>query len=102
MRFADEVRDPKDLPLPDRRKHKLSKQEIENAVALMDELADDFDPSQLEDRHRKRLLKIIQRKRKGETIRAPPAPETPKAVPDLLEALEQSLKEVRGEKAGAR
>lgn len=103
MRFADEIRDPKDLPLPDRRKHKLSKDEIDNAVALIGELEADFDPSQLEDRHRERLLKIIQRKRKGETIKAPSAPETPKAVPDLLEALEQSLKEVRGrEKAGAR
>jgi DNA end-binding protein Ku len=99
MRFADEARDPKDLPLPDRRKHKLKKQEVDNAVALVEELAADFDPSQLEDRHRKRLLKLIQRKRKGETIKAPASPETPKAVPDLLEALERSLEEVR---AGAR
>src|SRR3954466_8516797 len=99
MRFADEARDPKDLPLPDRRKHKLKKQEVDNAVALVEELAAEFDPSQLEDRHRKRLLKLIQRKRKGETIKAPASPEVPKAVPDLLEALERSLEEVR---AGAR
>src|SRR4051794_11172072 len=99
MRFADEARDPTDLPLPDRRKHKLKKKEVDNAVALVEELAADFDPSQLEDRHRKRLLRIIQRKRKGETIKAPASPEAPKAVPDLLEALERSLEEVR---AGAR
>ena len=99
MRFADEVRDPKDLPLPDRRKHKLSRKEVDNAVALIEELAADFDPGQLEDRHRDRLLKIIRRKRKGESIKAPTSPEAPKAVPDLLEALERSLEEVR---AGAR
>jgi DNA end-binding protein Ku len=99
MRFADEVRDPKDLPLPDRRKHKLSKKEVDHAVALVEELADDFDPDQLKDRHRERLLRIIRRKRKGETIKAPASPEVPKAVPDLLEALERSLEEVR---AGAR
>jgi non-homologous end joining protein Ku len=38
---------------------------------------------------------MIERKRKGETIKAPGEPETPKAVPDLLEALERSLAEVR-------
>jgi DNA end-binding protein Ku len=101
MRFADEIRDPKDLPLPDRRKHKPGEDEIKNAVALIGELSADFDPKHLEDRHRERLLKVIQRKRKGETIKAPAAPETPKAVPNLLEALERSLQEVR-EKAGAR
>src|SRR4051794_24395633 len=82
MRFADEVRDPKDLPLPDKRKHKFSEDEIENAIALIGELEADFDPDQLKDRHRERLLKLIRRKRKGETIKAPKSPEAPKAVPD--------------------
>jgi DNA end-binding protein Ku len=100
MRFADEVRDPKELPLPDRRKHKPKPREVDNAVALIGELSADFDPErQLKDRHRDRLLKVIARKRKGETIKPPEAPETPKAVPDLMEALERSLAEVR---AGAR
>src|SRR5947209_266002 len=103
MRFADEVRDPKDLPLPDGRKHKPSDDEIDNAVALLEELSGGFDPKHLTDRHRDRLLKIIKRKQEGETIKAPAAPETPKAVPNLLEALERSLQDVRGrEKAGSR
>jgi DNA end-binding protein Ku len=103
MRFADEVRDPKELPLPDRRSHRPQPKEVENAVALIDALSADFDPDkQLRDRRRERLLKVIERKRKGETIKAPRAPEAPKAVPDLLEALERSLAEVRGETAAAR
>ena len=101
MRFADEIRDEKDLPLPDRRKHKPGKKELENAVALIGELSADFDPKQLMDRHRDRLLKVIRRKAKGETIKAPAAPETVEAVPDLLEALQRSLADVR-EKAGSR
>jgi len=95
MNFPDEVRNPKDLDLPTK-KHAPSKKELDNAVALVEELSRDFDPKHYKDRHRDRLLKIIERKRKGQTIEAPADPEVPKAVPDLLEALERSLAEVRG------
>jgi DNA end-binding protein Ku len=95
MNFPDEVRKPKDLGLPGK-KDQPSKKEVDNAVALIEELSRDFDPKRYKDRHRQRLLKIIERKRKGQTIEAPAEPEVPKAVPDLLEALERSLAEVRG------
>jgi DNA end-binding protein Ku len=105
MVFADEVRPVKDLPLPTK-KDQPSKKELDNALALVQELSADFDPKKLKDRHRDRLLKIIERKRKGQTIKAPAEPEAPKAVPDLMKALEESLAEVRGKskkaKAGAR
>jgi DNA end-binding protein Ku len=95
MRFADEVRDPKDLDLPKVRRDKGFKEEVSNAVALIEELGTDFDPKKWKDRHRDRLLKVIERKRKGQTIKAPAEPEVPEAVPDLLKALEESLAEVR-------
>jgi DNA end-binding protein Ku len=95
MAFADEIRPLKDLDLPTK-KHKPAKEELDNAVALIEELSTDFDPENYKDCHRERVLKMIERKRKGETIKAPKDPETPKAVPDLLEALERSLAEVRG------
>jgi DNA end-binding protein Ku len=107
MVFADEVRPTKDIPLP-AKKDAPSKDELAGAVALVEELSQDFDPARYEDRHRERLLAIIERKRKGETVQAPAEPEAPKAVPDLLKALEQSLEDVRkrsprrGEHAGAR
>jgi DNA end-binding protein Ku len=94
MAFADEIRPLKDLDLPTK-KHKPAKKELDNAVALIEELSTDFDPENYKDCHRDRVLKMIERKRKGETIKAPKDPETPKAVPDLLEALERSLAEVR-------
>ena len=94
MAFSDEIRPLKDLDLPTK-KHKPAKKELDNAVALIEELSTDFDPDRYKDCHRDRVLKMIERKRKGETIKAPKDPETPKAVPDLLEALERSLAEVR-------
>jgi DNA end-binding protein Ku len=104
MLFADEVRDVKELPLPDRRKkdHKPDKDELASAVALIEELSTDWDPSAHKDRHRRRLLDIIKRKQKGQTIKAPAEPEVPAAVPDLMAALQESLAAAKkGEKATA-
>jgi len=95
MAFPDELRDVKELDLPTTKAHKPKPKELQNAVALIEELSTDYDPKRYKDRHRKRLLDIIKRKGKGETIEAPAQPETPEAVPDLLEALQRSLEEVR-------
>src|SRR3712207_7275700 len=43
------------------------------------------------DRYRKRLLDIVKKKQKGQTIKAPDEPEMPAAVPDLMAALRESL-----------
>ena len=95
MAFPDELRDVKELDLPTQKANKPKPKELQNAVALIEELSRDFDPEHYKDRHRKRLLDIIKRKEKGETIETPSSPETPEAVPDLLEALQRSLEEVR-------
>jgi DNA end-binding protein Ku len=102
MLFADEIRDVNDLPLPDKRKHKPSKEEVREAVALIEELSADWDPSKYKDRHRDRLKRIVKKKQKGETIKAPAEQETPEAVPDLMAALRESLEAAKkGEKATA-
>lgn len=93
MVFADELRPVDDLAPDDAAP---TAQELRNAVALVEELSGDFDPKDFPDRHRERVEQLIARKRKGETVKAPAEPETPKAVPDLLKALEQSLADVRG------
>jgi len=95
MHFADEVRPTDGLNLPGK-KDQPSKAEVDQAVALVEELSCDWDPSRYEDRHRERLLKIIADKRKGKTIKAPSAPEVPAAVPDLMAALRESLEAARG------
>ena len=102
MLYAEEIRDVKDLPLPDRRKHKPAKDELSHAVALVEELSTDWEPEKFKDRHRQRLRKIVKQKQKGETIKAPSEPEVPEAVPDIMEALKASLEAAKkGEKATA-
>ncbi len=91
MRFHDEVRPADDLPLPDAKKDKPAKKELDHAVRLIEQLGTDWDPKRYDDRHNERLEKLIQKKRKGQTIKAPAAPEQPEAVPDLMAALRESL-----------
>jgi DNA end-binding protein Ku len=90
MRFADEVRSADDLDLP-AKKDAPDKQELDQAVKLIEQLSTDWDPSRYDDRHNERLERIIKRKRKGQTIKAPAEPEVPEAVPDLMAALRESL-----------
>jgi DNA end-binding protein Ku len=61
-------------------------------LALIEELTTDFKPSRYKDRHRERLLKVIDQKKKGKTIKPPPErDEEPEPLPDLMKALEASL-----------
>ena len=90
LRFADEIRPADGLNLPGK-KDQPSKDELSHAVSLVEELGTDWDPSRYEDRHRERLLAVVEQKRKGKTIKAPAEPEVPKAVPDLMAALRESL-----------
>ncbi|HEV3000309.1 MAG TPA: Ku protein [Solirubrobacteraceae bacterium] len=99
MHFADEIRPTDGLNLPGK-KEQPSKAEVDHAVALVEELSCDWDPSRYEDRHRERLKRIIRDKRKGKTIKAPAAPEVPAAVPDLMAALRESLEAARGGDSG--
>ncbi|MFL5826508.1 MAG: Ku protein [Thermoleophilaceae bacterium] len=97
MFFHDEIRgrDWLDGAVPDKAKAP-SKDELEGAVSLIEAMSRDFDPNRYEDVHRKRLLELIQRKRKGQEIELPEEPEAPAAVPDLMAALEASLERSRG------
>jgi DNA end-binding protein Ku len=94
MRFHDEVRPVKGIPTPTKR-DKPAKKEVDEAVALVEALACPWDPTRYEDAYEKRLRKIIQRKRKGQTIELPEREDEPSPVPDLMAALEKSLAEVK-------
>jgi DNA end-binding protein Ku len=90
MYFADEIRDGDGI-LPDR-KPAVDKRQLKLAVDLIERMQGSFDHSKYEDRYRDRLMAIIERKRKGETITAPKV--EPRSAPDdLLAALEASLGE---------
>lgn len=90
--WHDEVRPAKDVDSGGA--EKPAKGELEQAVALIEGLSCPFEPERYEDRHRKRLKKVIRDKEKGRTIKAPTKEEEPQAVPDLMAALERSIAEM--------
>ena len=93
MRFHDEVRSPEDVGID--KLPKAKKAEVDGAVTLIKALQKDWDPESYEDEHRKRLLAIIERKRKGQEIEIPDEPAAPAAVPDLMAALEASIQRMK-------
>jgi DNA end-binding protein Ku len=93
MLFHDEVRSPDEVGVDGLPKAK--KAEVDQAITLVKSLQRDFDPAGYEDEHRKRLLAIIEKKKKGQQIEIPEEPEAPKAVPDLMAALEASIQRMK-------
>ena len=91
MLFHDEVRPTTGIEPSKAKKTAPAKKEVDQAVALIDAMTTKFDPARYEDRHRKRLLAIIRDKKKGRKIKAPERQDEPKAAPDLMAALEESL-----------
>lgn len=100
MLFHDEVRERKGIDTG--KAHKPSRSQIDNAVALIEELSVDWDPTRYEDRYRQRLLEVIERKKKGKRIRVPRQDRQPSPTPDLMAVLKRSLEEAKQrEAAGA-
>ena len=86
--FADEIRDSGEVK-PSRAR--VSKDELEMAAALIDRFKGTFDPSKYEDSYTDKLLGVIKRKAKGETVRVEKAPAEEEAAPDLMAALRASI-----------
>ncbi len=96
MRFHDEVRPTKDVPNAAGKSTKPAKKELDAAVALIEELGADWKPDRYEDEYRKRLQRIVNRKRKRQTIDVPDdADAQPDPVPDLMAALQQALEDAK-------
>src|SRR3954469_14092892 len=93
MLFHDEVRRAKDV---DRGGRKPAKAQLDAAKALIEALSVDWDPSRYADCYRERLLDVIERKRKGKRIAAPPAGgDAGGPPPDIMAALKESLERAR-------
>ena len=105
MKFAEDIRDPNDTgAIPGSAASEPSKEQVRDAVALIEEMTDDWNPAAYEDTHRTRLLGLIEQKRKEGTIDLPepePEPKPQKAPADLMAALEESLAKARGSKKPA-
>jgi DNA end-binding protein Ku len=92
MLFHDEVRPAKNVPTGGR---KPRKQQVDQAVALIEELSTDWDPERYTDCYRERLRRVIESKRKRRKIEVPEQEREPAPVPDLMAALQATLDNVR-------
>jgi DNA end-binding protein Ku len=96
MLFADELRDPSEIDaVPSGRAGAPRRAEVDQAVRVIEAMTRDFEPEHYEDHHRARLMKIIQRKRRGGEVEIPDVEPEPEPVPDLMEALKESLARIR-------
>src|SRR5205823_13539061 len=90
--FHDEVRPAKDV---DGGGKKPSKKQLDTAVAIVEGLSTDWDPGRYQDCYRERLKRVIDAKRKRKTIEVPKPEKEPKPAPDLMDALERTLEQLR-------
>jgi DNA end-binding protein Ku len=95
MLFRDEIRPTKPIPTSGK---KPAKKQLDQAIALIDALSTDWDPENYEDCYRERLRRVIEDKRKRRTIEAPKPEREPKPAPDLMDALQRALDNVRAGK----
>lgn len=90
MRFADELVDPSHLSLP--ADSAVRKQELDIAKTLVSNLNAEWDPSKYSDDYRDNLMRIIQGKMKGKTVKLEAREEQRDTkVVDLMERLRASL-----------
>jgi DNA end-binding protein Ku len=102
MRFADEIRSVKEIDTATGKAHRPKPKQLNAATAIIEELTADWEPDRFKDRYRQRLQRVVSRKSKGEEITAPEDSGEVQAPPDLMEALEQSLAELTGERKRGR
>jgi len=93
LRRAGEVLEASRVPAPRGREPEAA--EIRMAEQLVGALAGDFDPSELDDDYRKRVLAFVKAKAKGKTVKVEPFLREPARDADLAAKLEESLAAAR-------
>jgi len=100
MRYAEELVDVGDFSFP---RTEIRKPELQMARTLVEQLADNWDPSQYTDEYRANLMKIIKAKLKGKEPKLTEHVEPRQAeVVDLMERLRQSLQGAGGGRGSAK
>jgi DNA end-binding protein Ku len=102
MNFADEIVPTDNFDEPTAEEADTTKREVDMARQLIDSLSSEWEPGKYHDTYRERVLEMIEQKAEGKEIVVQPA-EEPQEVPDLMAALEASVKAAkgRGEKAAS-
>jgi DNA end-binding protein Ku len=99
MYYANEVRNFGEIPKAENAK--LSEGEINLGANLIESMSDEFKPEKYRDEYRERLQAMLDEKSKGReiTVAAPAAPQG--QVIDLMQALKESMEQVRPKKKAA-
>jgi DNA end-binding protein Ku len=88
MRFPEEIRDHKDLKIPE---DKSKPNELKMALALIDQLSGAFEIDKYKDTYSAQLMKLIEAKAKGKKIKAPTMRVVHSKSKDLMDQLKASL-----------
>ncbi len=94
MLFADEVVPPEKLDDALPGEVEAGARELKMAKQLVESLSGPFEPEKYSDSYREAVLALIEQKAEGKAIAVQPD-EEPKAVPDLMAALEASIAEAK-------
>src|SRR3712207_2872960 len=97
MLSADEVVDPESIDDLDFEDVEVGERELKMAKQMIDSLSPDFEPEKYHDEYREAVLDLIERKAEGQEIAVQPEVEEPGPVPDLMAALEASIRAAQGE-----
>ncbi|RYY23608.1 MAG: Ku protein [Chitinophagaceae bacterium] len=89
IRFSEEVRDVKDLNIPDSSKVKPG--ELKMALSLIDQMTGKFDISRYKDTYTELLMKVIKAKAKGKKTTTPQLRVVHSNTRDLMSQLKASL-----------
>jgi DNA end-binding protein Ku len=96
LHFAQEIRKPDALDLPD--KSDIKGKELQMAITLINQTTGDFDINQYKDTYVEEIMKIIERKAKGQKKIVPKFKVVHSKSQDLMEQLKASL-EMKRKKA---
>ncbi|HEV8286270.1 MAG TPA: Ku protein [Chitinophagaceae bacterium] len=88
LRYADQINE---IPDVKNSQAKVTQQEINLALKLIDQLTEKFKPESFKDTYTDTMKKLIEAKAKGKKIAAPAVEKKTAAVKDLMSVLKESL-----------
>jgi DNA end-binding protein Ku len=97
IRFAEEIRDPAELNLPE--KVQVKANELKMAISLIDQLSGKFDIERYKDTYSAELMKVIKAKAKGVKLKEPKLKIVHGKTKDLMDQLKASLTTTKRRKA---
>ena len=105
LRYANELKSAQDLDIPDKLKgQKASSKELDMALTLIDDMADEWRPEKFHDTYHEDLMQRIEQKIKAgqtEEITEPEKEERPSKSADVIDLMSLLKKSVEGGRKGA-